>query len=95
MDRLTFEPIRALTGSDDQHGVLAKLDGAVVAIFVRLDADFHGATCGQWHHEFGFGRCDGQPGRFPSLAGAAAWLVGRLEIHPAEASAAVKRFARE
>lgn len=67
--------------SGDEHGLLIMEDGRLVAILVRLDADFHGKMRGSWCMEAGFGPCGGQPQVFPSLAEAFAWIADRTGAH--------------
>jgi hypothetical protein len=79
MARVSYHRVRIATDSEDDEGLLAMVDGRLVAILTRLDAPFHGEQRGWWH-ECGFGRHDGRPDLFPTLADVTRWIVRRLDL---------------
>ena len=89
MSHLEFRPIRVATGSEDEGGVLALVDGRLCAVLVRLDAAFNGPAQGHWHLEAGFGAIDTRPDSFTDLADAAYWIGQRLGLAPADLDGAV------
>ena len=57
---ISFQCIPILIDGHDTQGLLALLDGQLVAVLSRLDGDIHDADLkGRWHLEAGFGPCDG------------------------------------
>ena len=77
MTRITYHHIRIGIDGDDEGGLLAMVDGRVVALFTHLTAEFHGDVRGCWHHEFGFGRHDGRPGVFETVDDITRWILAR------------------
>lgn len=55
---ITFEPVTAETGSDDEVGQLVFADRRLVAVVVQL-SDVHSSRAGRWYLEYGFDRLDG------------------------------------
>lgn len=91
MAYLEFRPVRVATGSEDEDGVLALIDGSLCAVLVRLDAAFNESVQDHWHLEAGFGPIDSQPGSFADLAEAAKWVGRRLGLAPADLEEAAVR----
>ena len=93
MPRVTFEPIVIRTDSQDRVGRLAKVDGELVAVLVRLDARSHiEEQRGKWFLEAGFGPCGWtRSPSFEDLEAAATW-IGALAVGKAvpERTAAVR-----
>jgi hypothetical protein len=84
MPKLSYRQMRVATDSEDDCGLLAMVDGRLVALFTRLDAPFHGEQRGYWHHEFGFGLFDGRPGTFASVADVTRWVLERMGLSEAD-----------
>lgn len=57
MNAVTLDPIMVNTGSADENGALALVDGKLVAVLVELAAEEHGDHRGLWFVEAGFGPC--------------------------------------
>jgi hypothetical protein len=85
---ITLQPIRIRTGSKDTEGRLALADGELVAVFVRLDDEIHGADQGCWFLETAYGSLQrAMPPLFGSLAKAEDWCraeIARLSRPPVE-----------
>jgi hypothetical protein len=77
--KITFQPIRVITGSDDRDGLLVLANAELAAVLVRLDSAVHGDERGAWFLEAGFGPCSApvQP-VFDSLEEAQEWITARL-----------------
>ena len=78
--RVALQRSRIATGSEDESGVIVRVDDRIVAILVRLDANCHEEARGSWHLEAGFGSCAGAPQPFARLSDGLAWIAGRLGI---------------
>ncbi|KAB1068182.1 hypothetical protein [Methylobacterium planeticum] len=59
MPDITLQHVRIDTRSPDSEGLLAFVDGKLVAVLMRLSDELHGAAgfSGQWCVEMGFGSC--------------------------------------
>ncbi|WP_336492753.1 hypothetical protein, partial [Methylobacterium nigriterrae] len=59
MAEITLQPVQVFTQSADKDGLLAFVDGQLVAVLLRLSREVHGsaAFAGQWCMEMGFGPC--------------------------------------
>lgn len=86
---LSRHRVRVATGSEDEEGVLVTVDGRLIAVLVRMDADYHAEQRGWWHQEAGFGACDARPAAFPTLDDALRWIASRLGGDAESARAAV------
>jgi hypothetical protein len=79
--RISFQPIKVLTASDDREGRLVLADGMLAALLVRLSDEAHDPLLrGAWYLESGFGFLEQRHLLFASLDEAAAsieaWLNG-------------------
>lgn len=75
---VALQPVRVETGSPDEEGCLAFVDGRLVAVLVRL-SDQHDGAMGHWFLEHGFGRLDGPAHpTFANLEAAQDWISLRL-----------------
>jgi hypothetical protein len=95
MTAISFQPIPILIDGHDAQGQLVLVDGQLVAVLARLDAEFHEpSNRGWWNLEAGFGPCCFSPGArsrddlFESLAEAEAWVQDRLRNKPLSIPAA-------
>ncbi len=79
IDRYRLEPARIATGSEDDHGVIIRIDGQVTAILVKLEAPYHESDRGFWYLEAGFGPCAGNPPPFERLIDGLLWIAARLD----------------
>jgi hypothetical protein len=74
--KITFEPVRVATDSDDEEGFLAFVDGRLAAVFVRLTSPEHKELRGLWYIEASFGlSVTEKPPTFQSMAAAQDWLL--------------------
>ena len=55
MSRVTFEPVRIDTQSDDEDGRLIMVGERLVGVLVRLDSPEQAPLLGYWSLEAGFG----------------------------------------
>jgi hypothetical protein len=85
MTSISFQPIPILIDGHDEQGQLVLVDGQLVAVLARLDAEFHEpSNKGWWNLEAGFGPCcfspcaRSQDDLFESLAEAEVWVQDRL-----------------
>lgn len=79
MPKVVLQPVQVHTGSEDREGRLVLIDSELVAVLVRLDGEEHGALCGTWLLEAGFGCCDDRTrGPFSDLRDAEQWLLEQL-----------------
>jgi hypothetical protein len=72
---VSYQPIPILIDSHDTQGLLALLDGQLVAVLSRLDAEAYGRDLkGRWHLEAGFGPCDGDGHLFATPEDIPTWV---------------------
>jgi hypothetical protein len=76
--RFTAQRVQVATGCKDQVGLLVFVDGALVALFVRLAEVSHGPDCGRWYLEVGFGCHETKHEPFETLRDAFAWVAGHV-----------------
>ena len=72
--RVELRPIRIETGSPDEVGRLALIDGRLVALLVQLE-ESHGKDQGGWALEWMAGGVGASPSPFPDLDIARDWLA--------------------
>ena len=75
---VTFQRTQVATDCKDREGCILFVDGAVIAIIVRLDAPEHGAIQGKWFLEAGLGRCARVAPLFDTIDDALAWVEKRV-----------------
>ena len=79
---IPIEPgwVKIATGCADEHGFLVYVDGALAAVFARLDDETHGSHQGYWYLEAGFGRCSAPTSglMFATSAEAEEWVLKQL-----------------
>ena len=80
LDAVSFVSIPINTYGGDTEGRLVMVDGRLVALLSRLDAEYHEADSkGFWHLEVGLGPCDEvRPVPFKTLEDAGTWVQSRL-----------------
>ena len=77
---ITFQTIPILIDGHDTQGLLALLDGQLVAVLARLDGETHDPQMkGSWHLEAGFGPCHTVGDLFKTSEEIAAWVTRRTE----------------
>ena len=75
---ITFQSIPILIDGHDTQGLLALLDGQLVAVLARLDGETHDREMkGRWHLEAGFGPCQATGNTFKTPEEIAAWVTQR------------------
>jgi hypothetical protein len=75
----TTIPVSVHTGCSDVNGIQLFADGALLAVFVRLDEQFHERCRGRWFLEAAFGVASGvQTEPFEYFADAIAWCARQL-----------------
>lgn len=80
MSVITFQPVRVRTGSNDNEGRLAFVQGELVAVLVRLEDEAHGEARGRWFVEASFGALQhALPDQFGTLDEAVERLRRHLE----------------
>ncbi|WP_204165429.1 hypothetical protein [Methylobacterium sp. 17Sr1-1] len=83
---ITLDHVLVDTGSVDNEGYLAYLDGRLIAVLIQLDPELHGdlRVGRHWYLEAGFGPIANatRPLPFPTLDDAKAWLAGCVGVHP-------------
>ncbi|MBB5716771.1 hypothetical protein [Sphingomonas aerophila] len=80
MDTIAVSRIKVAVGVSSADGLLVLNDGALVAVFVHLEADYYGPDNGRWYLEAGFGPCAGSPRTFDTIAAALRWIAERLGL---------------
>jgi hypothetical protein len=76
---IALQPVRVETGSEDEAGQLVFADGRLVALLVQLRSPGHGADCGRWFCETGYGPCSPPPRRiFDRPEEAVRWVQKRV-----------------
>jgi hypothetical protein len=76
----SLQSVAVLTESEDEDGVLVRVDDRLVAVLVRLSAPYHGGIKGHWFLEAGFGRCGTVAMEsFVSLEAALRWIAARFD----------------
>jgi len=79
MSRITVQPIRIATASEDETGLLVLIDRRLAAVLTRLDAACHGEARGRWFVETGFGPCAAPPPEpHHRLSEALRWIADRM-----------------
>ena len=77
---ITFQDIPILIDGHDTQGLLALLDGQLVAVLARLDGETHDPEMkGSWHLEAGFGPCQTAGELFKTSEDIVAWVTQRTE----------------
>jgi len=77
--RVTFCPIKILTGNADEQGVLVLANDDLAAVLVRLSPAVHEEdVAGRWFLETAFGRCVPNKRIFDDLESANRWFRKRL-----------------
>jgi hypothetical protein len=75
---ITFKAVPILIDGHDTHGLLALLDGQLVAVLSRLDGEAHDPELkGSWHLEAGFGPCPASGAIFRTHDEIAQWVRQR------------------
>lgn len=77
---VSFQSIPILIDGHDTQGLLALLDGQLVAVLSRLDGEIHDADLkGHWHLEAGFGPCQDAGRVFATRDDITAWVARRTK----------------
>lgn len=77
--RYALEPTQVAIDNGEERGLILRVDGRLVAVLVRLDAEYNGEHRGHWYLEAGFGPCSGiAPAPFLQIRDAMMWVAGRL-----------------
>jgi hypothetical protein len=80
MSSITFQTIPILIDGHDTQGLLALLNGQLVAVLARLDGDVHDPELkGKWHLEAGFGPCEATGEVFQTQDAVARWVQQRAD----------------
>ena len=91
--QISLQPVRVETGSDDEVGQRGFADGRLVALLVQLRSPGHGADCGRWFCETGYGPCNPPPRRvFDQPEEAVHWVQKRVRAPRRQGAA--RRSAR-
>lgn len=81
MPRLTVQPVRIASSSEDESGVLVFIEGRLAAVLSLLEASYHREAQGRWFLEAGFGRCAvSPPAPHARLRDALRWIADQMNL---------------
>lgn len=75
---ISFVKIEIETASADREGILVLWEGRLAAVMSLLGDPAHGASCGRWFLEAGFGACSQQIEPFLTLELATQWVEEQI-----------------